>query len=110
VKPSKRHLRTVEDDKLEVVDPTAPAKSFLSFRYSYTEISANGASARIKSKKLRFEDGKLAAETFEADLPLTTYGRMVGEAQRFVLGQTLFLLRAFGSLLPFASRTRGDRD
>ena len=110
VKLGKRALRKVEQDAVEVIAPTAKANPFVSFRYSYTEISALGGKTHVKSRKARFEDGKLTAEAFEGDLDRSAYEQMVGQAQQYVLGQTALFLKTFTSLLPFSWKQRSDRD
>mgnify|MGYP003693906485 CR=1 FL=1 len=49
-----------------------PANPFFTFRrYSFTEISAVGGRAHVKSRQARLEDGKLTTETFEGDVDRT---------------------------------------
>jgi hypothetical protein len=110
VKLGKRALRKVEQDALEVIAPAARTHPFASFRYSYTEISALGGKAHVKSRRARFEDGKLTAEAFEGDLDRSAYEQMVSQTQQYVLGQTALFLKMFASLLPFSWQQRIDRD
>ena len=110
VKLGKRALRKVEHDAPEVIGPSASAHPFVSFRYSYTEISALGGKAHVKSRKAHFENGKLTAETFQGDLDRSAYERIVGQAQHYVLGQAALFLKTFASLLPFSQKQRPDRD
>jgi hypothetical protein len=105
-----RALRKVEQDALEVIEPAARTDPFLSFRYSYTEISALGGKTHVKSRKTRFEDGKLTSEAFEGELDRSAYEQMVDQAQQYVLGQTALFLKAFASLLPFSQKQRLDND
>ena len=109
-KLGKRALRKVEHDVPEVIGPSARTHPFVSFRYSYTEISALGGKAHVKSRKAHFEDGKLTAEAFEGDLDRSAYQQIVGRAQHYVLGQTALFLKTFASLLPFSQKQRPDRD
>jgi hypothetical protein len=110
VKLGKRALRDVEQDALEVIEPAASANAFLSFRYLYTEISALGGKTHVKSRKTRYEDGKLTSEAFEGELDRSAYEQMVGQAQRYVLGQTELFLKAFASLLPLSQKKPSNRD
>ena len=71
----------VEQDVIEVMEPASRTNPFFSFRYSYTEISASGGKARVKSSRARFEDGKLTSEAFEGELDRSAYEQMVSEAQ-----------------------------
>src|SRR5216684_4046517 len=54
-----------ESDAVDVLAPASRSHSFLSFRYSYTEMSVLGGKAHVKSRNARFEEGKLTSETFE---------------------------------------------
>jgi hypothetical protein len=110
VRLAERALRKVERDAVEVIGSASRANPFFSFRYTYTEISARGGKAHVKSKKTRLEDGKLTSETFEGDLDRTVYDQMVSEAQHYFLGQTALFLKSLSSLLPFSRKQRPDRD
>jgi hypothetical protein len=106
VKRIQRALRKIDTNAVEVMPRANP---FFNFRYSFTEISAVGGKAHVKSRQASLEDGKLTAETFEGDVDRDVYDRMVGDAQRHFLGQTALLLKSFW-LLPFARNPRSDRD
>ena len=106
VKRAPRALREIDSNEVEVMPPANP---FFTFRYSFTEISAVGGTAHVKSRQARLEDGKLTTETFESDVDRTAYDRMVGDAQRHFLDQTALLLKSFW-LLPFSRNPRSDRD
>jgi hypothetical protein len=108
-KREQRALRKVQDDAVEVVRPAAGMPWF-SFRYSYTEVSALGRTARLKSKHARYEDGKLSTETFEGEFDRSVYDRMVTDAQHFFLGQTALFLRALTSFLPLPGKQGRDRE
>ena len=103
---AERAPRKVEQDVFEV----SSANPFFSFRYSYTEISASGGKARVKSRRARFEDGKLTSEAFEGELDCSAYEQMVSEAQHQLRAQTALLMKSLSWLLPFSERHRCDRD
>ena len=108
VKVEKRPLRRVRDNPIATIEPVAPHHSFLRFRYSYTEMSVSGRTARVTSRSARYEDGKLATEAFEGELDRSAYDRAVSEVQRHLLGQAGLFARMF---LPFLSPGRlFDRD
>jgi hypothetical protein len=88
----RRHRHAVE------VDRAPDTGGFLRFSYSYTEVSSAGPTARVKSRRAAYENGRLVSEQFEGDIDRDTYDRMVGDAQRLFAGQAAFLLR---SLFPF---------
>ena len=49
-----------DDDRLEVIETKEGAQgvgAFFNFRYSYTEVSAFGGKAHVKSRRASFEDG-----------------------------------------------------
>lgn len=107
---TERAPRKVEQDVLEATAPAARANPFFSFRYSYMEISASGGKARVKSRRARFEDGKLTSEAFEGELDCSAYEQMVSEAQHRFLAQTALLMKSLSWLLPFSEKHRSDRD
>jgi len=107
---TQRAPRKVEKDAVEIIGSSSRANPFLSFRYSYTEISALGGKAHVKSKKTRLEDGKLTSETFEGELQRGTYEQLLKQAQRYFLGQTTLLLESLSCFLPPARKQPPDRD
>ena len=70
-------VRKSEREPVEVLAPASRGSSFLSFRYSYTEMSVLGGKAHVKSRNARLEDGKLTSETFEGELDRKLYDRSV---------------------------------
>jgi hypothetical protein len=110
VRRVERAPRKVEKDAVEVMEPAAKANPFVSFRYSFTEISASGGKAQIKSRNTRLEDGKLTSEAFEGELDRSAYEQMVSQAQHYFLGQTALVMKSLSWLLPFPGKHRPDRD
>jgi hypothetical protein len=110
VKRKSRTPRNVEKDAVEVIGPAFSASSSLSFRYSYTEISALGGKAHVRSRKTRFEDGKLTSEAFEGEVDRTIYDQMVSDAQHYFVGQTALFLKSLSLFLPFSRKQRSDLD
>ena len=103
-------VRKSEREPVEVLAPPSRGSSFLSFRYSYTEMSVLGGKAQVKSRNARFEDGKLTSETFEGELDRSAYDRAVSDAQRHIADQTAQFLKSFSLFLPFFRTHRPDRD
>ena len=101
VKVGKRAVSKAGEGAVEVIAPAAKAHPFVSFQYSYTEISAVGGKANVKSRKARLEDGKLTTETFEGELDRSAYEQTISQAQQYFLGQTEFFLKWLASMLPF---------
>ncbi len=110
VKPGKRAVRRIANDAIEVIEPAGEASPFLSFRYSYTEISAFGGKTHVKARKTRFEDGKLTSEAFEGDLDRGAYEQAVGEVQQTVANHTAMFLKSLALLLPSSEGQRSGRD
>jgi len=110
VRRAERAPRKVEQDAVEVMEPAPRANPFFSFSYSYTEISASGGKARLKSRRARFEDGKLTSEAFEGELDRSAYEKIASEAQHQFLAQTTLLMKSLSWLLPFSGKRRPDRD
>jgi hypothetical protein len=101
-------VREVEDVEFEVIEPKESTQqgfgAFSSFRYSYTEISASGGKARVRSQRTSFEDGKLVSESFEADLGRGAYDQMASQAQQLLQNQMRLLLQPLSWFLPFSGR------
>ena len=108
--PVKRGEWALRETKTDAAAVARPANSFFTFRYSHTEISAVGGKARVKSRQLHLEDGKLTTETFEGDVDRTTYARMIDNAQRYFLNQTALIAKSLSWLLPSSGDPRSDRD
>ncbi len=106
-KLGKRVPRSAEEES-EAMPFETSVNPYLSFRYSYTEISTLGGRARVKSRKVRYESGKLAEETLEGEVDRTVYDQIVDHAQRYFLAQADILFGAFAALLP-PSRNRSGR-
>jgi hypothetical protein len=105
-----RALRKVKDDAVKVVEPAAESDARFSFRYSYTEISAVGSKAHLKSRHARYEDGKLSTEAFDGEFDRTIYERGINDLQRLFLGQTAAVLRALTSFLILPTKKARDRE
>ena len=110
VKRPERMPRKVEADAVEVIGPATKANPLFSFRYSYTEISALGGKAHVKSRQTRFEDGKLTSESFEGDFDRGMYEQIVRDARDLFLGQTALLMKSLTWMLPFSRDRHPDGD
>ncbi len=71
------------------------------FSYSYNEITLVDGRARVRSRRARFEDGKLQTEEFDGTLGGAAYARAVAETQRLIAEQATFVLRQFSHFLRF---------
>src|SRR6266576_1615746 len=103
-------VRKTKSDGVEVLAPASRSDSFLSFCYSYTEMSVLGGKAQVKSRNARFENGKLTSETFEGELDRSAYDRAGSDGQRSIGDQTAQFLKSFSLFLPFFGTHRPDRD
>jgi hypothetical protein len=112
---SKKH--SVEPRRGRVLEATDDAvapiglfgQPFLSFRYSYTEITAQGGTARVKSHRARYENGRLESERLEGELDRRDYDLWLDEAQRHFAEQTTNMLRSVFSFFPLLGK-RSERD
>jgi hypothetical protein len=103
-------VRKMKSDAVDVLAPPSRSSPFLSFRYSYTEMSVLGGKAHMKSRNARFEEGKLTSETFEGELDRSAYDRAVSDAQRLIGDQTAQFFKSLSLFLPFFRTHRPDRD
>jgi hypothetical protein len=109
VKIEKRALRD-GDRNTAIVEAASNARPFASFRYSYVEISALGRTAHVKSRKTRYENGRLTSEAFEGEMDRGLYDRMLSEAQSYFLDQANLFLRALSAFVPSPGRRRSRSD
>ena len=89
-------------DVSEIVETRSP-RSFLSFQYTYTEVSSRDGRTHVRSNKTQFADGKLTREAFEGELQGDAYRQMVDEAQRQ-------MVRSLSWFLPWMPRPKSGRD
>src|SRR5215510_13010633 len=93
VKPGPRVLRKAEPALPAVVEPVSSGSPFLSFSYSWTEVSTTGGNAKVRAKRARYEDGRLTTEQFEGEVDGGVYERSMRDAQRRILDQWSLFLR-----------------
>lgn len=86
--------------------PVHPLGSFFTFRYSCTEVSAQGGHAHVKHRETRFENGKFVTEECEGTVDGAAYDRMVEQTQQYFAEQMNQAMRMF--FLPFAPRRNRD--
>ena len=99
-------FRNQGNQDIEILNPVQNASPFISFHYSYKEISSGGGQTHIRSHQRSFENGKFKSEEFEGTLPGNVYLNMVGEMQKIFFNQLSVLMKPFAMLLPFASRDK----
>jgi len=98
-RPVRRSKPSPTPRRGELIEAESPETGgFLRFSYSYTEVSASGPTARIKSRRAAYENGRIVSEQFDGELEREEFDRMAASAQRYFAGQTSLLLRA---LFPF---------
>ena len=109
-KVANRETTKLEGPAVDRLRVAAEPNAFFTFRYSYKEISASGGMTHVKSKEVRFEDGKLTSEAFEGTLGRGAYDDMVMQARQHFLNQTALFLKALGLFLPFSTKRPRDGD
>ncbi|MGD0276083.1 MAG: hypothetical protein ABSB79_08505 [Syntrophales bacterium] len=95
--------------EVEILDPVQNAPPFISFRYSYKEVSSYGGKTRIKSREKSFENGKYKSQEFEGTLDGNVYSNMVGEIQKHFLNEMTVLMKQFSMFLPFGKAKDKDK-
>src|SRR5664280_3460040 len=85
---------------VEIIDPAPQTSSFISFRYSYKEISSIGGKTYLKAKEKSFENGKFKSEEFEGVAPGNLYGNVATEMQKMFFGQIASVMGMFSAFLP----------
>jgi len=99
-------MRNPAKHDVEIFNPAQNTSPFLSFRYSYKEISSDGDNTLIRSREKSFEDGKFKSEEFEGTLPGNVHVNMVREMQKLFFNQISALMKPFSMLLPFGPRDK----
>ncbi len=84
----------------------AEGQGFVSFRYSFKEVSLAGGKTRIRAQEHRFEDGKFSSEEFEGTVDGAVYEDAAKQARDFVAGQISSVWGLFSAFLPFSSRPK----
>lgn len=83
--------------------------SFVTFRYSSTEIYSQGGDIHVRTRQTRYQDGKLTSEECEGMLDRRAYDRVVSETQAYFLNQVgSFVKLLFSPLYSQSSRSRRD--
>ena len=67
ITPGRRLSPASSRDAVELVN-TPVSGGFVSFEYSYTEVSSHAGRTHVRSNKTQFADGKLTREAFEGEL------------------------------------------
>jgi hypothetical protein len=102
-KGTSKDIETSSKGEIEVLEPVNNASPFISFHYSYKEISSVNGQTHIRSKQKRFANGKFESEEFVGTLGGHVYDRMVSDMQRHFFSQMNALLKPFSMVLPFGS-------
>ena len=110
VKLPRRTAREAERNAVATVDPRPRSSGFSSFRYSCTEITASGGKAQLRTRKTRFEDGRLTSESFEGELDSSAYDQLVHQTQQYIADQTGQFLRSLSWFLPGSSKRSSGGD
>jgi hypothetical protein len=115
VRQQKQALSKPEQDEVAPLAPSSlpslfGGNAFISFRYSSTEISAQGDKTVIKSKKASYENGKLSSESFEGSLDRNVHEQMVDQAQGLMRAQANMFLNSFAPLWPFRKTLPPNKD
>jgi len=103
-KDANRMIKKTNKGQVEILEPVKGVSPFLSFHYSYKEISSINGQTHIRSKEKRFVNGKLESEEFEGTLGGHVYERMVSDMQKYFFNQMGAFLKPFSMFLPFVSR------
>jgi hypothetical protein len=110
VKRKPRAPRVVDVEPSDTIESPAAHGGTFSFNYSYTEITAAGGKARIKSRRTQYADGKLSKESFEGEFDRPIYDNAIDQMQRAFADQASSLLRTFASLFALSPAMRRDHD
>ena len=102
-KDADKSIRKADEGEAEILEPMQKMTPFVSFHYSYREISSVNSRTHIKSRQKRFVNGKLESEEFEGTLGGHAYNHMVSDMQKYFFNQLGAFLKPFSMFLPFVS-------
>ena len=105
----KRPVRKNPDPSLHRSDREARGP-WISFNYSFTEISASGTTARVRSRRASYENGRLASESFEGELDRDDAERALLDAQRRFSEQAASFVRSIFGLPALPRKARSGWD
>ncbi len=106
-RPRKSVAKHDSADEPVIVPPAS--RPGVSFRYSYTEISAVGNAASVRRRETRFENGTLKSESFEGTFDRGAFDEIVRQTQGYLLAQTSLLMKSLFWFLPSSDeRQRKD--
>jgi len=80
--------------EVEILDPVKKNSPFISFKYSYREISSVGGKTYLRAKEKKFENGKFTSEEFEGVAPGNIHSNMAAEMQKMFFGLMGAVLKA----------------
>lgn len=106
-----RALRTAEEDNIDLPAPWAQAggwDSFITVRYSSTEIYSENGNIHVKMRETRFQDGRLTSEECDGTLDRRAYERVVQDAHGFFLNQVGNFLKLLYAPFSLPPRRRHD--
>lgn len=105
-KDAVKTIKNADKSEVEVLEPSRRMFPFISFHYSYRELSSVNGQTRIRSKQKRFSNGKLESEEFEGTLGGHVYDRVVSDMQKYFFNQIDTMLKPISMFLPFGSKFR----
>jgi hypothetical protein len=103
-----KDIEKANRSEIEILEPMQKMSPFISFHYSYREISSMNGQTQIRSKEKRFTNGKLESEEFEGTLGGHVYDNMVSDMQRHFFNQMDALLKPCLMFLPIGFKDRKD--
>ncbi len=84
------------------------SSSFVSFRYSYREMSAANGKTSVRGRQYRYENGKLSSEEFEGTVAGAVYEQAMRNMQNLVADSVTMFFKSFASMIP--SYRKNDKD
>ncbi|HVO88303.1 MAG TPA: hypothetical protein VMV45_07165 [Casimicrobiaceae bacterium] len=102
-----KHLAPRSED--DAGEPTiADSSSWLSFRYTYTEISARRGTAHVKRRETRLENGIMSSETIEGTLDGAAFDALARNVRDQIARQTQLLMNPLLWFLPAPRKRDND--
>src|SRR5262249_29945851 len=110
VKREPRAPRVVDVKPTDLIESPPAHGGAFTFSYSYSEVTAAGSKACLKSRRARYADGKLSKESFDGEFDRPIYDAAIDQMQRAFAEQASSLVRTFASFFVLPPARHRDRD
>lgn len=107
VKKGTNEVQKSDHGKVKFMESSRPSGSFISFQYTYKSMSFSDGKTYVRSKRERFENGRIESEEFEGTMEGNAFMNTFLEMQNQFLKQINSFFNPLSFFLPFS---KGDKE